>query len=187
MRSLLFSQLSERHYSHEELGSIINTPVFRILTFAIDRSGPRFWFMTFSSLQMALFVMVTWATADRHNHGWKSLDGGINLRVPVSIAVLVIDAIIAIRELAQVKVYRDREHKASGLQFPRHKGWEHWFQCFTVYFFLLIVHLLSLPAWPVLMIMTRFGSTKACAQGPNRIPLSAHSGSISVDLTDQPF
>ena len=69
MRSLLFAQMSERCYSQEDIGLIINTPVFQVLLFAIDRTGPRFWFFAFAGLQVTLFALITWATADRYYGG----------------------------------------------------------------------------------------------------------------------
>lgn len=155
LRSLLLSQLAERNYSQEELGSIVNTPVFRILVFAIDKSGPRFWFHAFALLQITQFALVSWAVTDITNHN-----------PAVSVAILVIHAGIAIQKAAKMKVYRDMEMKSALLEYtPCYRGWKNWYQYFCVYSFLLIGCGLSLPAWPVLMIMSRVGSTRARAQG----------------------
>ena len=170
MRSLLFAQMSERCYSQEDIGLIINTPVFQVLLFAIDRTGPRFWFFAFAGLQVTLFALITWATADRYYGGGLDAhyDEGlaVNRRTEISIVILVFNAVIGLREMAQMHAYFKLEIKTYS-QIPQYKGWEQWFQSLVVYLFLLISSCITLPAWPFLMIMSRVGSTKALAKGLN--------------------
>ena len=184
MRSILLSHLSQRQYSDEQLGLIANTAVFRVLALTIDKIGPRFWLYTFALLQLAVFSLATWDTAYGHERGHEHNP----LRTAVSLVALVINAVFACKELVQVHVYRKMEIEM-WTQIPHYSGSEHWYRCFAVYSFLLIGCGLSLPAWPVLAMMSKNGSTKARAKGLNGIPipLSACSGSIRAYLTNQPF
>ena len=100
-RSFLLTQIAERSFQDETLGLIVNTPVFRILVQLLDGRGPRVWFRVFVVLSIALFGLVAWATLWRH--------GGRPTVIAAPIIGLVILAILAIRELAQMRVYRNIE------------------------------------------------------------------------------
>ena len=65
MRSTLLSSIAARPLSDEQLGTVVDTPLFRVLHKVMNARGPSFWFWAVAVLRILLFVMISWVSALR--------------------------------------------------------------------------------------------------------------------------
>ena len=74
MRSTLLSSIAARGFSDEQLGTVVDTPLFRVLYTVMNAQGPSFWFLAVGVLRILLFVIVSWVTALRERARVQDVD-----------------------------------------------------------------------------------------------------------------
>ena len=74
MRSTFLSQMAARDLSDEQLGTVVDTPLFRVLHKVMNARGPSFWFWAVAVLRILLFVMVSWVSALRERARVQDVD-----------------------------------------------------------------------------------------------------------------
>ena len=74
MRSTLLSSIAARSLSDEQLGTVVDTPLFRVLHKVMNAQGPSFWFWAVGVLRVLLFVIVSWVVALRERARVQGVD-----------------------------------------------------------------------------------------------------------------
>ena len=74
MRSTLLSSIAARRLSDEQLGTVVDTPLFRVLHKVMNAQGPSLWFWAVGALRILLFLIVAWVAALRERARVRDVD-----------------------------------------------------------------------------------------------------------------
>ena len=74
MRSTLLSSIAARGFPDEQLGTVVDTPLFRVLYTVMNALGPSFWFLAVGAFRILLFVIVSWVVALRERARVQDVD-----------------------------------------------------------------------------------------------------------------